>query len=238
MKTLLKKREVHYLIIAVVAGLATYAFFSQATSTEAVEIGSVGTLSAKLSPNPSSTGGEFLTLGYTGKGTIDMTGWTLTNEGSLSHSLDGMSLTDGSSVKLCSSATSETGCDVVWDGGQVWDNAGDAILITNVNGETVLSHSYTISGVGALVTKNVEVYMPIMSEKDSVVVCHSKDGISYSEKKGAVKSFATGKGGHSGHAEFDVIEPFFYRAGGVLGYHTGFNWGEKSDILVNGCVGS
>lgn len=113
-------------------------FVAQAANTDAV-----GTVILTVSPAPTGEATESVTVGYTGVGTLDLSGWTI--EDTLAsvvtrYTFGAITLTSGQEFQICGLA----GCDdLISSGGNtIWNNNGDTAVLKDENGFVIVSTTY------------------------------------------------------------------------------------------------
>jgi micrococcal nuclease len=79
---------------------------------------------------------EYVTIENTGGDTVDLSGWTVTDEAGKTYTFpSGVSLSPGESVTLHSGSGTDTSTDRYWDAGSpVWNNGGDTVTVSNDGG--------------------------------------------------------------------------------------------------------
>ena len=88
---------------------------------------------------------EYIELTNEGSSSIEMTGWTLSDEAN--HVYDfpsGFTLEPGDSVTIYTGSGSDSDPQLYWGSGSaVWNNGGDTVIVTNNDGETVIQREYS-----------------------------------------------------------------------------------------------
>ena len=88
--------------------------------------------------------GEYVVLEHAGDATLDLTGWTLSDEaGHVYRFPDGFALGPGDRVTVHTGAGEDTASSLYWDAGTpVWNNGGDVVTVRASDGTVVLRHAY------------------------------------------------------------------------------------------------
>lgn len=87
---------------------------------------------------------EYVTFENTGSETLDLSGWTVSDEADHSYTFpSGASLAAGESVTLHSGSGEDTQTERYWGSSQpIWNNGGDTVTVTDDTGTLVTSKSY------------------------------------------------------------------------------------------------
>lgn len=87
---------------------------------------------------------EFITYANTGDGTLNLSGWTVTDSSDTTYTFpDGFTLAPGAQVTLYTGSGTDTDGELYWGrASEVWDNGADSMTVENADGETVLQRSY------------------------------------------------------------------------------------------------
>jgi micrococcal nuclease len=91
---------------------------------------------------------EYVTFKNTCPHTLDLTGWTVQDEANHRYTFPAYTLAGGASVTLHSGPGANTLTELFWDNrGQscnaVWNNDGDTLFLRDLNGDLILSNSYS-----------------------------------------------------------------------------------------------
>lgn len=88
---------------------------------------------------------EYAVFENTGDSTLDLSGWSLEDEKEHTYSFpDGFTLNPGETVTVYTGSGSDTDSELYWGSGRaVWNNGGDTIIVTNANGNVVISEEYS-----------------------------------------------------------------------------------------------
>ena len=88
---------------------------------------------------------EYLTFENAGEETLDLSGWTVTDEAGKRYTFpDGTTLAPGERVTLHTGSGEDTDTDLYWGAsGPVWNNDGDTVTVRAADGTVVLEESYT-----------------------------------------------------------------------------------------------
>lgn len=149
-----------------IVSLLLTAFPAALFVAEAANTNAVGTVTVSVLPNQPSGTSEYFTVTFTGTGTLDLAGWTvsdtLTSPG-LVYTFGATTLTNGQSFKVCGSTALGVGCNAQSIGGNaVWNNTGDTLVLKDETSATILSAVFgaTVEGTeyGNSVTVN---YAPL-----------------------------------------------------------------------------
>jgi len=131
--------------LAVTAGGATAATVTPAAATPAMTPTMTATTPATTAPSPgvSITGldlrDEVVTVTNAGAAAVNLTGWTITDEGARNtYTFPVFALDAGAGVTVHSGAGNETAADLYWGReSPVWNNDGDTATLADANGTTV-----------------------------------------------------------------------------------------------------
>jgi micrococcal nuclease len=93
-----------------------------------------------LAPN-----GEWIELANQGDGPVDLSGYTLRDEGPHLYTFGAVVLSPGATVRIHSGRGSDTAAELYWGlaGDAVWNNDGDAAYLRDPAGAFVDSYTYT-----------------------------------------------------------------------------------------------
>lgn len=88
---------------------------------------------------------EYIELTNEGGPTVDMSGWTLSDEANHVYTFpSGFTLEPGDTVTIYTGSGSNSESELYWDSGAaVWNNSGDTIIVTNDDGENVIDREYS-----------------------------------------------------------------------------------------------
>jgi competence protein ComEC len=75
---------------------------------------------------------------------LDMNGWTVEDEVGKTYTFpDGFTLEAGATVTLHTGSGTDTATDLYWGADSpVWNNGGDTVIVTNADGDRVLTEEY------------------------------------------------------------------------------------------------
>ncbi len=87
---------------------------------------------------------EYVVFENAGDAPLDLSGWTVADDAGHTYAFpDSFSLDPGDSVTLHTGSGSDTGTDLYWgQGSPVWNNNGDTVIVTDADGERVLTEAY------------------------------------------------------------------------------------------------
>ncbi len=87
---------------------------------------------------------EYLVFENTGSSTLDLSGWTITDEAGHTYTVpDGTTLAPGDTITLHTGSGSDTAADLYWGSeSPIWNNAGDTVTVRNNQGDVVLEETY------------------------------------------------------------------------------------------------
>lgn len=88
---------------------------------------------------------ETITFENTGEETLDLSGWTISDEVGQSYTVPaGVTLPPGATVTLHTGSGQNTETDLYWGSGRpIWNNGGDVITVTASDGTQVLQEAYS-----------------------------------------------------------------------------------------------
>ena len=89
-------------------------------------------------------GDEYVTFRNAGEAPLDLTGWTVSDAAGHAYPFpDGFALAPGATVTLYTGAGDDAGEALYWGSKEaVWNNGGDAVVVTNASGAEVLRYEY------------------------------------------------------------------------------------------------
>ncbi len=240
MKKLIQNKKIHYVVVIAAVAFGVYAFFFAPTAGEAVSTVSIGDVKGTLHYHPSSLGTEFFVIEYNsdiGVGSIDISGWSVSNESGVVYTFGSKVLNNGESLRICADSSLDT-CNDEWGNEGVWDNSGGTFTLTESGGTTAFSVTYTGQGPGSSVVSSKSYSKPVYEKNDKITLCHIDQKGNYVTKAAQtgpfVRSEEDGKKGHHQDAG-DVIPAFYYDLGEGISFNDGLNWPEMKSVFDNGC---
>ncbi|HKJ58923.1 MAG TPA: lamin tail domain-containing protein, partial [Halobacteriales archaeon] len=89
-------------------------------------------------------GDEYVTFLNAGEEPVDLTGWTVRDEAGHSYQFPGwFDLAPGATVTLYTGSGEDSAGALYWGAPDaVWNNAGDAVVVTNASGAVVVEYEY------------------------------------------------------------------------------------------------
>ncbi|AWB28496.1 lamin tail domain-containing protein [Halococcoides cellulosivorans] len=114
-----------------------------ATPTETTTTG--GTLAiATINADGETLNDETVTFTNSGDAPLDLSGWTVSDEADHTYTFpDEATLDPGAELTLHTGSGTDTATDVYWGSGSpIWNNAGDTVIVTDENGDTILEEAY------------------------------------------------------------------------------------------------
>jgi competence protein ComEC len=87
---------------------------------------------------------EYLVFTNTDDESLDLSGWTVQDESGMTYTFpDGTTLQPGADLTLRTGSGEETDNELYWGANRpIWNNNGDTVIITNSNGEQILTEGY------------------------------------------------------------------------------------------------
>ncbi|WP_423747337.1 lamin tail domain-containing protein (plasmid) [Haladaptatus sp. SPP-AMP-3] len=86
---------------------------------------------------------EYVVFENTGSTSIDLSGWTVTDESGKTYTFSSLTLSPGQTVTLHSGSGSDTSSDVFWGRSTaVWNNGGDTVSVSDGSGASVATKVY------------------------------------------------------------------------------------------------
>jgi micrococcal nuclease len=86
---------------------------------------------------------EYVTLANRGNETLDLSGWTVTDEAGKTYTFGNVTLEPDALVTLHSGSGEDTATDVYWgQSSAVWNNGGDTVTVRDPAGDVVAERSY------------------------------------------------------------------------------------------------
>jgi competence protein ComEC len=87
---------------------------------------------------------EYVVFSNAGESTLDLSGWTVTDEAGNTYSIpEGVTLDSGAEITLRTGSGEDTASELYWGSGSpVWNNAGDTVIVKNEAGTVVIEESY------------------------------------------------------------------------------------------------
>ncbi len=87
---------------------------------------------------------EYVVFENTGDGTLDLSGWTVSDEADHTYVFGDVTLEPGETVTLYTGSGTDTENEVYWGSdAAIWNNGGDTIIVRTDEGETALERSYS-----------------------------------------------------------------------------------------------
>lgn len=123
-------------------------FVAQAANTDAV-----GTVAVFVAASPAAGNSEYVSIKFTGTGTLNLEGWTISDEVGLRHTIGaGASLLSTETFVVCGDSSLPVVCDEEIDSGgnTVWNNAGDTMTLRDETNTVVHVVSWTSTTEGEL----------------------------------------------------------------------------------------
>jgi len=103
----------------------------------------IAEVNAKPAGGKETLNDEYIVIQNRGTNALEMTGWTLLDEGNNRYLFPNFILGPGAKVTLRSGVGRNTATDLYWGSRRaVWNNDGDTILIKDAKGRLALSHVY------------------------------------------------------------------------------------------------
>lgn len=87
---------------------------------------------------------EYVVFQNVGDEPLDLGGWTVEDEVGQAYTFPGgYTLAAGAEVTLRTGSGTNTETDLYWDSGSpIWNNGGDTVIVSNTEGDVVLSEEY------------------------------------------------------------------------------------------------
>jgi micrococcal nuclease len=86
---------------------------------------------------------EYVVLKNTGDTTVDLNGWTVSDEADHAYIFSDVQLEPGETVTLYTGSGTDGSNEVYWGAGSaVWNNGGDTVIVRNASGTVVDEYSY------------------------------------------------------------------------------------------------
>ncbi|MDS0301186.1 lamin tail domain-containing protein [Halogeometricum sp. S1BR25-6] len=86
---------------------------------------------------------EYVVFENTGDATLDLSGWTVSDEADHTYTFSGTTVDPGDPVTLYTGSGTDTNSEVYWGSdAAIWNNNGDTVIVTNADGETVIQYEY------------------------------------------------------------------------------------------------
>ena len=88
---------------------------------------------------------EYIVFRNDGDSSLNLTGWTVSDESGKTYQFpDGFTLGPGATVRLHTGSGTDTATDLYWDAGRpVWNNDGDTVTVTTLEGEVEIEEEYS-----------------------------------------------------------------------------------------------
>ena len=87
-------------------------------------------------------GTEFVAFVNDGSSSLDLDGYTVSDETEKTYTFSGVTLAPGETVRLYSESGSDTDGVRYWGETHVWNNGGDTVFVTDPSGTTVIEETY------------------------------------------------------------------------------------------------
>ncbi|GCF13357.1 hypothetical protein Harman_12920 [Haloarcula mannanilytica] len=114
------------------------------TTTDSASGLAIATIHADAAGNDNENlNDEYVTLTNTGDASLDLSGWTVSDEAGHQYTFTNLTLDSNASVTLYTGSGTDTDTERYWSRDRaVWNNDGDTVSVRNASGETVLRQSY------------------------------------------------------------------------------------------------
>ncbi len=136
-------------ILSLLLSALPVAFFvANAANTDAV-----GQVAVFVTPQPGAGNTEAVNIKFTGTGTLNLEGWTISDDIGLKHTIaPGVSLLTTENYVICGDNTVPAACDAQIDAGgnTVWNDAGDTMTLRDENNDVVHTVTWTSSTEGEI----------------------------------------------------------------------------------------
>jgi competence protein ComEC len=88
---------------------------------------------------------EYIVFENTGETSLVIAGWTVQDESGATYTFPGGTVLDpGEGVTLRSGTGDDTATEYYWGSGRpIWNNSGDTVIVTNADGEQIITESYS-----------------------------------------------------------------------------------------------
>lgn len=145
-------------IVSLLLSALPAAFFvALAANTDAV-----GTITVSVMPHPAPSNPEYFTVSFSGTGTLNLNGWTVSDtlvSPGLVYTFSGTTLTNGQTFKVCGNNSPGNGCDDMVDAGgnANWNNPGDTLVLRDDTNTQVLTVTYSPAVQGQLESNTVAI---------------------------------------------------------------------------------
>jgi len=100
-----------------------------ATPALAANTDAVGTVDVSVQPKPQGNSTEYVEIKFTGTGTLQLDGWTLSDTVGVQYTYGTETLSSGDTFVVCDDSTKSVVCDAEWTGGSVWNDGGDSLIL-------------------------------------------------------------------------------------------------------------
>lgn len=87
---------------------------------------------------------EYVVLKNTGDDTLDVSGWTITDEATHEYTIpNGVTVDPDATITVHTGSGTDTDTDLYWESGSpVWNNGGDTVIIQTADGRSVVEETY------------------------------------------------------------------------------------------------
>ncbi len=88
---------------------------------------------------------EYVVLKNAGDGTLDLSGWTVSDDGGHTYRVpSGVTLAGGETLTLYTGSGADSGSELYWGSdGAVWNNGGDTVVVRDASGDVVVRAEYS-----------------------------------------------------------------------------------------------
>lgn len=154
MKSIVKNRfSASLFAVVTIVSLVLSAFPASFYISYAANIDAVGTVAVFIAASPAPGNSEYVSISFTGTGTLNLDGWTLHDNIGLRHTIgSGVSLVSTETFVVCGDSSLPVVCDEEIDNGgnAVWNNSGDTMTLRDDNGDIVHTVTWTSTTEGEL----------------------------------------------------------------------------------------
>lgn len=222
------------LLAVLVIGLGSHAVYVESAKKEPSSYQAIGTLSITVTPVPTATGAEFVSILFRAPGTYDFTGWTIETESGNSHIIDSPAVTTGEKVVVCGEDIADLECTDLFDDPDTLTDGTGVVKIYDADGGLVSTIEYEGFTAGKPKTVAPDFKATVYSGNASIEFCRATNQAEFVLHKGNVSTIIAGKS-HADMAGGSIIPSFFYNLGDGVQYFEGLNWPDTTGVYANGC---
>lgn len=223
------------LLAVLVIGLGSHAVYVESAKKEPSSYQAIGTLSIAVTPVPTATGAEFVSILFRVPGEYDFTGWTIETEAGVEHVINAPAVATGEKVVVCGKDIADLECTDLFDVPDTLTDGTGVVKMYDADGSLVSTINYSGLTAGQSETVAPDFRATVYSGNASIDFCRATNKADYVAHKANVSTIVASKA-HAGAEKDSIIPAFFYNLGDGVGYYGGLNWPDTTGVYANGCA--